>query len=444
MPLLRPLLLVGATVLGLSAAEAEAALVPAKPAIDSGSTAWVMVSAGWVLFMTIPGLALFYGGLVRSKNVLSILAQCFAITALITLLWVAYGYSLCFSQAGMQAGVLNLHSVIGGLDKAFFSGVTADSVHPLAPTIPETVFAVFQLTFAIITPALLVGAFAERMKFIAVLWIAALWFTLVYAPICHMAWAGDGALFGSHWGLLDLAGGTVVEINSGIAGLVACLVAGSRQGYKTEPIKPHNVAMCFTGGAMLWVGWFGFNAGSAVAANGQAGMALLNTQIAAAAAAAGWALVEWFKYGKASALGMVTGAVGGLVAITPACGFVGPAGALALGGIAGMVCWLFVMVVKNRLGYDDSLDVFGVHGVAGLIGTFGTGIFCAKALGGSKDGMQILGQVQSIAVTVAWSAIGTYVVMKVVDLTIGLRAHERHETEGLDLSAHGEAAYNHE
>ena len=433
MPVLRPLALLATLLAGLSAAD--------SPTFDSGNTAWVMVSAGWVLFMTIPGLALFYGGLVRAKNVLSILAQCFAITALITVLWVAYGYSLCFSVQGLTAGTTTLHSFIGGLDRVFLVGVTPTSVHPVATSIPETVFLMFQLTFAIITPALLVGAFAERLRFSAVLLLSALWFTVVYCPICHMAWSGPGALF-VDWGLSDLAGGTVVEINSGIAGLVAALVVGKRIGYGEEPLKPHNVAMCLTGGAMLWVGWFGFNAGSAAAANAQAGMAMLTTQIAAAGAVCSWAAVEWIRFGRATALGMVTAAVGGLVAITPACGFVGPGGALVLGLVAGVACFIAVMVVKSRLGYDDSLDVFGVHGVGGLIGTFATGILGAATFGGSLKDVQIMAQVLPMLVTIAWSAIGTFLVLKLVDVVLGLRVDQRDEDDGLDLASHGESAYH--
>ncbi len=425
----------------LGAAETAAVAASAPPVINTGDTAWVMVSAAWVLFMTIPGLALFYGGLVRTKNVLTILVQCFAVTALITVLWLLYGYSLCFTDGGA------LNTVIGGWSKAFLRGVTVDSMSGSDPAhlIPETVFCCFQLTFAIITPALLVGAFAERLRFGVVLAFSALWFTLVYIPICHMAWGGEKTLF-ALWGLKDLAGGTVVEINSGIAGLVAALVVGRRTGYPHEPMMPHNVVMCLTGGAMLWVGWFGFNAGSAVSANGQAGMAMLTTQIAAAAAALAWMFIEYLKYRKVSALGLVTGAVGGLVAITPACGYVGPGGALVIGATAGAMCWFFISVIKRRAGYDDTLDVFGVHGVGGLIGTLLTGVFCVKWLGGQHDvdmGAQVWAQLKAMAVTIAWSGVGTFAIMKILDLTIGVRAKPAHEFSGLDVSQHGEAAYNH-
>ena len=339
---------------------------PAHPApvIDSGDTAWMLVSTALVLFMTIPGLALFYGGLVRAKNVLSVLMQCFAITAVITVLWAAYGYSLAFDSAGMSGGVLNLHSIVGGLGKFISRTVTAQST---VLTIPESVFYCYQLTFAIITPALIVGAFAERMKFGAMLLLMALWSTLVYLPVAHMVWGGPGSLMGSHMGVLDFAGGIVVHISAGFSALVCALMLGKRKGYRVEPMPPHNLAMTVTGAAMLWVGWFGFNAGSALAANAQAGMAMLVTQLASAFAALTWMFIEWVVYGKPSALGMVTGAIAGLAAVTPASGFVGPAGALAIGVASGAMCFLAATTVKNHFGYDDSLDAFGVHGVGGTV-----------------------------------------------------------------------------
>jgi Amt family ammonium transporter len=414
----------------------------AAPTLDSGDTAWMLTSTALVLFMTIPGLALFYGGLVRSKNVLSVLMQCFAITGLITVLWTVYGYSLAFDTTGMQAGVTNFSSFVGGLDKAFLAGLTVDS---LTMTIPESVFMTFQMTFAIITPALIVGAFAERMKFSAMLWFMALWFTIVYAPTAHMVWSGDGGLMWD-WGVLDFAGGTVVHINAGIAGLVACLVLGPRKGYPTTAMPPHNLGYTLIGASMLWVGWFGFNAGSAVAANGTAGMAMAVTQIATAAAALGWMFIEWISHGKPSVLGIASGAVAGLVAITPASGFVGPMGALVIGAASGVLCFLAATRMKRAFGYDDSLDVFGVHGVGGIIGAILTGVFAAASLGGVKTefdmAAQLWIQTKGVLVTVAFSGIASYVILKVIDLVIGLRATPEQETEGLDLALHDERGYN--
>ncbi|MFZ5492653.1 MAG: ammonium transporter [Pseudomonadota bacterium] len=412
------------------------------PTLDSGDTAWMLTSTALVLFMTIPGLALFYGGLVRSKNVLSVLMQCFAITGLITVLWTIYGYSLAFDTTGMQAGVTNFSSFVGGLDKAFLAGLTVDS---LTMTIPESVFMTFQMTFAIITPALIVGAFAERMKFSAMLWFMALWFTIVYAPTAHMVWSGDGGLMWD-WGVLDFAGGTVVHINAGIAGLVACLVLGPRKGYPTTAMPPHNLGYTLIGASMLWVGWFGFNAGSAVAANGTAGMAMAVTQIATAAAALGWMFIEWISHGKPSVLGIASGAVAGLVAITPASGFVGPMGALVIGAASGVLCFLAATRMKRAFGYDDSLDVFGVHGVGGIIGAILTGVFAAASLGGVKTefdmAAQLWIQTKGVLVTVVFSGVASYVILKVIDLVIGLRATPEQETEGLDLALHDERGYN--
>jgi Amt family ammonium transporter len=413
----------------------------AAPTLNSGDTAWMLTSTALVLFMTIPGLALFYAGMVRSKNVLGVMMQCFAITALVTVLWALYGYSLAFDTSGMEKGVTNLYSFIGSLNKAFLSGVSLDS---LTLTIPETVFMCFQMTFAIITPALIVGAFAERMKFSALLWFMGIWFTVIYAPIAHMVWSGDGGLL---WdlGVLDFAGGTVVHINAGIAGLVACLVIGKRKGFPTTAMPPHNLGYTLMGASMLWVGWFGFNAGSAVAANGTAGMAMAVTQIATAAAALAWMFAEWLSHGKPSVLGIASGAVAGLVAITPASGFVGPMGALVIGAAAGVGCFLAAAKLKRALGYDDSLDVFGVHAVGGIIGAVLTGVFAAASLGGSKADLDIGGQVwiQTLGVlfTLVYSGIGSFIILKIVDVIVGLRVTEEQESEGLDVSQHDERGY---
>ena len=434
---LAALITAGLCLPGLALAEEAAA-----PTLNSGDTAWMLTSTALVLFMTIPGLALFYGGLVRSKNVLSVLMQCFAITGLITVLWTIYGYSLAFDTTGMEQGVVNFNSFVGSLGKAFLSGVTVDS---LTVTIPETVFMTFQMTFAIITPALIVGAFAERMKFSALLWFMAVWFTVVYVPTAHMVWSGNGGLMWD-WGVLDFAGGTVVHINAGIAGLVACLVLGPRKGYPSTAMPPHNLGYTLIGASMLWVGWFGFNAGSAVAANGTAGMAMAVTQIATAAAALGWMFIEWISHGKPSVLGIASGAVAGLVAITPASGFVGPMGALVIGAVAGVLCFLAATRMKRAFGYDDSLDVFGVHGIGGIIGAILTGVFAAASLGGSKTefdmAAQLWIQLKGVLVTVVFSGVASFVILKVIDLVIGLRATPEQETEGLDLALHDERGYN--
>ncbi|MBA1302992.1 ammonium transporter [Stutzerimonas stutzeri] len=410
--------------------------------LDSGDTAWMLTATALVLFMTIPGLALFYGGMVRSKNILSVMMQCFAITGLMSILWMVYGYSLAFDTTGMEAGVTNFNSFVGGLDRAFLSGLTPDS---LVGAFPESVFITFQMTFAIITPALIVGAFAERMKFSAMLVFMGVWFTLVYAPIAHMVWGGDGGLMWD-WGVLDFAGGTVVHINAGIAGLVACLVLGKRKGFPTTPMAPHNLGLTLVGAAMLWIGWFGFNAGSAVAANGTAGMAMLVTQIATAAAALGWMFAEWIGHGKPSALGIASGVVAGLVAITPAAGTVGPMGALIIGLVSGVVCFFCATSLKRKLGYDDSLDAFGVHGVGGIVGALLTGIFAAPMLGGFGEveniGLQLWIQFKGVLFTVVYTGIVTYLILKAIDLVIGLRVNEEQETIGLDLSLHNERGYN--
>ncbi len=410
--------------------------------LDSGDTAWMLTATALVLFMTIPGLALFYGGMVRSKNILSVMMQCFAITGLMSILWMVYGYSLAFDTAGMEAGVTNLNSFVGGLGRAFLAGLTPDS---LTGAVPESVFITFQMTFAIITPALIVGAFAERMKFSAMLVFMTVWFTLVYAPIAHMVWGGDGGLLWD-WGVLDFAGGTVVHINAGIAGLVACLVLGKRKGYPTTPMAPHNLGLTLVGAAMLWIGWFGFNAGSSLAANGTAGMAMLVTQIATAAAALSWMFAEWLTHGKPSALGIASGVVAGLVAITPAAGTVGPMGALVIGLAAGVICFFCATSLKRKLGYDDSLDAFGVHGIGGIVGALLTGVFAAPALGGFGEvenvALQLWIQFKGVLFTVVYTAIITFVILKVIDVVMGLRVSEEDETVGLDLSLHNERGYN--
>jgi Amt family ammonium transporter len=421
------------------------ALAAEEPVLNSGDTAWMLISTALVLLMTIPGLALFYGGMVRAKNVLSIMMQCFAITGLITILWVVYGYSLAFDTAGMEKGVLNFNSFVGGLDKAFLSGLTADGLTSATALFPESVFITFQMTFAIITPALIVGAFAERMKFSAMLIFMAVWFTVVYAPIAHMVWSGDGALMWD-WGVLDFAGGTVVHINAGIAGLVACLVLGKRKGYPTTPMAPHNLGYTLVGAAMLWIGWFGFNAGSAAAANGTAGMAMLVTQIATAAAALAWMFAEWITHGKPSALGIASGVVAGLVAITPAAGTAGPMGALVIGLASGVICFFAATSLKRALKYDDSLDAFGVHAVGGIVGALLTGIFAAPSLGGFGSvediGAQFFVQFKGVAFTVVYTAVVTFVILKVLDLVMGLRVTEEEEAVGLDLALHNERGYN--
>ena len=414
--------------------------------LNSGDTSWMLMASILVLLMTIPGLALFYGGMVRSKNILSVMMQCFAITGLISILWVMYGYSMVFDTTGMEEGVVNFNSFVGGLSKAFLVGLTPDS---LTMTVPESVFIVFQMTFAIITPALIVGAFAERMKFSAMLIFMGVWFTLVYAPIAHMVWGGAGGLLWD-WGVLDFAGGTVVHINAGVAGLVACVVLGKRKGYPTTPMAPHNLGYTLIGAAMLWVGWFGFNAGSAVAANGTAGMAMLVTQIATAAAALGWMAAEWLTHGKPSALGIASGVVAGLVAITPAAGTCGPMGAIVIGLSSGVICFFCATSLKRKLGYDDSLDAFGVHGVGGIVGALLTGIFAAPALGGfgtvfsAENSIldQFIIQAQGVAFTVVYTAIVTYVILKVLDMVMGLRVSDEEETVGLDLALHNERGYN--
>jgi len=488
----------GAALAGLSAIGA-AALLSAGPALaqaaatpvpNKGDTAFMMIATVLVLLMTIPGLALFYGGLVRSKNMLSVLTQVFAIVCITMLIWVTYGYSLAFTNGG------GLNDYIGGFSKAFLAGVDANSVAATfsnGVVIPEYVYIIFQMTFACITPALIVGAFAERMKFSALVLFSVLWVTFIYLPMAHMVWywvgpdgiaaaakavaeagtdaakkaaaeaalaavkADAGLLF--QWGALDFAGGTVVHINAGIAGLVGCIVLGKRIGYGKELMAPHSLTMTMIGAALLWVGWFGFNAGSNLEANGTAGLAMINTFVATAAAAVAWLFVEWAAKGKPSLLGMVSGAVAGLVAVTPAAGFAGPMGCIALGLVSGAVCFVFCSTVKNSFGYDDSLDVFGIHAVGGILGAIGTGILVNTALGGagipdyeSKPGELAVGayafgtvvwtQTKAVLFTIAWTGIGSFILYKIVDVVIGLRVTAEQEREGLDIAEHGERAYN--
>jgi len=394
----------------------------ATPTLNSGDTAWMLTSTALVLLMTVPGLALFYAGMVRSKNVLSVMMQCFAITALVTVLWALFDYSVAFGAAGAWWG---------GLGKAFMDGV---GVNALWGTIPESVFMTFQMTFAIITPALIVGAFAERMKFSAMLWFMGLWVTLVYSPIAHWVWGPHGWLGGM--GVLDFAGGTVVHINAGVAGLVAALVLGKRKGYPNTPMMPHNLGYTVIGASLLWVGWFGFNAGSELASDGSAGMAMAVTQIATAAAALGWMFAEWMTHGKPSVLGIASGAVAGLVAITPASGFVGPMGSLLLGAIAGVVCFLSATKMKKAFGYDDSLDAFGVHAVGGIVGALLTGVFCCT-LDGLKPELHVASQVfiqfKGVMVTVIYDTVVTFIILKVLDAVMGLRVIALHDERGYNL-----------
>ncbi len=407
-----------------------------KPKIDSGDTAWMLTSTALVLMMTIPGLALFYGGMVRKKNVLATIAQSFAVTCLVTVLWLVLGYSLAFTSGS---------TILGGVSRVFMAGMTIDSISDLAKTIPESVYMCFQLTFAIITPALIAGAFAERMKFSAMLWFMGLWSLVVYAPIAHWVWGGG---FLGDWGVLDFAGGTVVHINAGVAGLVCALVLGKRKGFGIENMAPHNLVLSVIGASLLWVGWFGFNAGSASAANGSAGMAMAVTQFATAAAALSWMIAEWMTRGKPSVLGIISGAVAGLVAITPASGFVNPTGALVIGIVAGLLCFWGATGLKHAMGYDDSLDAFGVHGVGGFAGAILTGVFAVEAVGGAgKKGLidgnpgQVLTQLWGCLVCIAWCAIATFVILKVVDTLIGLRVTNEEEVEGLDINLHGETVH---
>ncbi|MCB5190738.1 ammonium transporter [Methylobacillus arboreus] len=406
--------------------------------LSAGDTAWTIAATVLVLAMVIPGVALFYGGLVRTKNMVSVLTQVFVTTALMSVIWVVYGYSLAFTDGG------SLNAYIGGFSKALLSGVTPDTLLEDA-TIPEYVFITFQLTFAAITPALIVGGFAERIKFSAVLAFLALWVTFVYIPIAHMVWGGG---FLGELGAADFAGGTVVHMNAGIAALVGAIVVGKRLGYGKEAMPPHSITLTMVGASLLWVGWFGFNVGSELAADGIAGLAMINTQAATGAAVLGWVFAEWLFKGKPSLLGAVSGAVAGLVAITPACGFLGPVGSLVLGFVASVIAFWAVTSLKIKLGYDDSLDVFGIHGVAGLIGAIGTGVLMSADFGGvgyeegTTMGSQLYAQAVAIGVTIVWGGIGSYILFKIVDIFIGLRASEEAEREGLDTAEHGERAYH--
>ena len=401
----------------------------AKPKLDTGDTSWLLISTAIVLMMTIPGVALFYGGMTRKKNVLSVLMQSFAITCLISIIWMVIGYSLAFSKGG--------NAYVGNFDLAFLDHLTVGAING---TIPDSLFVVFQMTFAIITAALITGAVAERMKFSALLWFVGLWSLVVYSPVTFWVWGGG---FLGDAGVLDFAGGTVVHINSGIATLVACIMLGKRKGYGVENLAPHNLVLTVIGGAFLWVGWFGFNAGSALGANGGAAMAMTVTQIAAAAAGLSWMFIEWVTHKKPTVLGIVSGAVAGLVAITPAAGFVGPKGALAIGLLAGLVCFWGATSLKHKLGYDDSLDVFAVHGLGGITGAILTGVFAVEAIGGTAGALegnlaQIGTQLYGIAATIVWSAVATAIIIFVIDKTIGIRVDSDAEAEGLDLSQHGE------
>jgi len=407
--------------------------------LNAANTSWILTSTALVLFMTIPGLSLFYGGLVRSKNVLSVLMQCFAITCLASIIWFAFGYSLAFGNGG------SMNAYIGNLDNIFLANLTEDS---MTGDIPESVFAMFQMTFAIITPALIVGAFAERMRFSAMLLFSGLWLALVYAPITHWVWGGGWL---GEMGLLDFAGGTVVHITAGVGALVAALVLGNRKGFPRQAMPPHNLTMTVTGAGMLWVGWFGFNGGSALAANGDAGMAMLVTHISAAAGSLAWMMMEWTRHGKPSVLGMVTGMVAGLGTITPASGFVGPAGALVIGLSAGIICYYATQAIKQRFKIDDSLDVFPVHGVGGILGTLLAGVFASDALGvfsgqGYNEGMDMLSQVSvqltGIVATFSYTAVVTYLLLKLVDKILTLRVDEEGEMRGLDLVEHDERGYD--
>jgi ammonium transporter, Amt family len=472
------------------AATSQIALASTAPTPNKGDTAWLLVATLLVLMMSVPGLALFYGGLVRSKNMLSVLSQVFMIVALAAIIWVVYGYSLAFTSGG------GLNSFIGGFSKAFLIGVTPESTAATfsnGVVVPELAYMAFQATFACITPALIIGAFAERIKFSALMLFTALWLTLIYFPIAHMVWywagpdaiaeaakavaaatdeaakaaakakldevkADAGLIF--QWGALDFAGGTVVHINAGIAGLVGCIMIGKRIGYPREMMAPHSLTMTMIGASLLWVGWFGFNAGSNLEATGTAALAFVNTFVATAAGILAWLFVEWGAKGKPSLLGMVSGAIAGLVAVTPAAGFVGPMGAIVLGVMAGAICFYFVSYVKQKIGYDDTLDVFGIHCVGGIIGAIGTGIFVSQALGGagvpdyeSKPGelaiatydfgTQVFAQLKGVILTLVWSGVGSAILFKVVDLIVGLRVAPDQEREGLDLAEHGERAYNH-
>ncbi len=421
------------TVIAAAALAAWPGLALAQTA-DSGDTAWLLTATALVLFMTLPGLALFYGGLVRSRNVLSVLMQCFAICCAISVLWIAFGYSLAFGPGGSTW-------LVADWSKAWLEGVVTSALHG---RVPETVFVMFQLTFAVITPALIVGGFAERMRFSAMLWFSVLWFVFVYLPVTHWVWGGGWL---AALGFRDFAGGAVVHVNAGVAALVAALVIGRRQGFPTTAMPPHNLTMTVTGASMLWVGWYGFNGGSALAANGAAGMALLVTHASAAAGALAWMTMEWIKFRKPSVLGIVTGMVAGLGTITPASGYVGPGAALIIGSVAGVVCFYATQFVKRHLKIDDSLDVFPVHGVGGALGLLLTAVFSSAALGGvgfdagGGIGRQLWVQALGMAATAIWSGLAAFVILKVLDATLGLRVSPEQETEGLDIAMHEERGY---
>jgi Amt family ammonium transporter len=419
-----------------AAAPAEAPAEEEAPAeVNAGDTAWMLTSTALVLMMTIPGLALFYGGMVRRKNVIATVAQCFAITCLMSVVWMIAGYSLAFSENGSSA----LQPYVGGLGNLFLSGVAFDGV---SGSIPEYLFVVFQMTFFVITPALIVGAFAERMKFSAMLLFMTLWSLIVYAPVCHWVWGGG---FLSEHGVLDFAGGTVVHINAGVAGLVCALVLGRRRGYGTENMAPHNLVLTMIGASLLWVGWFGFNAGSAVGANALAAVAMLNTQVATAAAGLTWMFIEWFERKKPGMLGLASGAVAGLVAITPAAGFVDPQGALIIGIAGGAAAYFGAVWLKRMLKYDDSLDVFGVHGIAGIVGAVLTGALVSATVAGEETaaGASVVAQFLGILGTIAWCAVATFGILMICKFTTGLRISEEGEVEGLDIASHGETLHEH-
>jgi Amt family ammonium transporter len=419
--------------LGLFLASIPVSVFAQDTAIDGANTAWILTSTALVLFMTLPGLALFYGGLVRHKNVLSVLMQCFAIACLMSVLWMVVAYGLAFGDGG------GLNKVVG-LGKFFMDGVGLDST---SGDIPETVFFMFQMTFAIITPALIVGGFAERMKFSAVLWFSTLWLVFVYAPVAHWVWGGGWL---SDMGFMDFAGGTVVHINAGVAAIVAAKVLGNRKGFPETAMPPHNLTLVVAGASMLWVGWFGFNAGSALAANANAGMAMTVTHLSAAAGSLAWMACEWIKHGKPSVLGIATGMVAGLGTITPASGYVGPVGGLIIGLTAGVVCYFATQFIKRSLKIDDSLDVFPVHGVGGVLGTLLTAVFAAESMGGlgleTSIGSQFMTQAIAVVATIAWCGIVSFILLKIIDAVIGLRVTDDQETEGLDLVLHDERGYN--
>ncbi|GGA60963.1 ammonium transporter [Nitratireductor aestuarii] len=428
------------SLIAFDAAFAQEAAAEAAPIIDKGDVAWMMTATALVLFMTLPGLALFYGGLVRAKNMLSVLMQCTTIAALAMVIWVVYGYSFAFGGSDS--------AFFGGFAKVFLSGVNLETTAATFTdgiVLPEYVFICFQMTFAVITPALIVGAFAERIKFSAVMLFVALWLTVVYFPVAHMVWDGAGYLF--NLGAIDFAGGTVVHINAGIAALVGSIMVGKRIGYGKEILAPHSMTLTMVGASILWIGWFGFNGGSNLEATAGAALAIINTFTATAGAILAWVLIEVVHRGKASMLGAVSGVVAGLVAITPACGTVGPIGAIALGAIASAICYYFVAVVKIKAGYDDSLDVFGIHGIGGIVGAIGTGIFTAPWLGGTGGddfsiASQVWIQIVAVVITIVWCGIASVVLYKLVDVLVGLRPTADDERQGLDLSSHGEAAYH--